>query len=157
MKIRSWQVYTSLAIAAGVAYFIYQNDSTPPVISEFQVSQTEFDISGADQVFSFSGSISDDRDLEQADLICMENGEKRMIIHLGIKGASAKFASFAILPGSPSWTGRWVGKLTDLNFEGTGFLPKGMRNTNCTWEALLIDAIGNENNNQLAVTMKVEG
>ena len=155
MKIKSWQVWTGLAVAAAAAYYIYQNDSTPPVISNFKISATELNVSTGAQSLSFSGSITEDRDLKQADLICVSNGEKRMIIHLGIKGASANFLSFAVLPGSPSWTGRWVGSLTNLSFEGKGSLPKAMRETNCTWEARLTDAIGNQNNDQLGVSMKI--
>jgi hypothetical protein len=157
LKIKSWQIYSLLIAAAGTAYFIYQNDSTPPVVSNFEVSGTEFDTTKNSQQFSFSGTITDDRDLQEADLICMQDGVKRMIIHLGVKGSSTNLASFGILPGSPSWIGSWTGSLTNLKFQGTALLPKGMKNTDCIFEARLKDAIGNQNNDSLNVKMTVIG
>lgn len=157
MTIKAGYIWSALVIASIGAYLIYQNDATPPVLSDFEVSESEFDTSLSAQRFSFSGTITDDRELRQASLICYQEGKKRMIIHLGMRGASAKFASFAILPGSPSWTGSWSGTLSKLEFQGTALLPRGMKSTDCIWQANLTDAIGNENTDQLAVRMRILG
>lgn len=139
-KLVLYAVGTVIGIAA-VSWFFSERQA--PELTSFELSSNQVSIS-QDQVFSFTGSMRDERGITEAQLECVDNGEMRFIIFLAIQGNDRNRVSFGRIEGSANWTGRWGGNAYDLQFEGLAPLTETFEPANCSWFARVKDIVGNE-------------
>jgi hypothetical protein len=131
--------YGSISVVAGIAFFLYTNDSAPPVLSDFSFAASASD----PETFEFSGRITDERGVSKALFRCLDGQEEKMVLDVAMSGASRNQVSFGLISKSPHWAGNWKGTSYDLRFQGQTNLIEGLE-PSCNWQVELVDALGNK-------------
>lgn len=142
-----------LVAAAGAAAWFF-SESDAPQLSNFQLSRQLVSIE-QDGHFSFSGQITDERGLTDAQLECMDGDEMEFIIFIAVQGNDRNRVSFGRIEGSAEWAGRWSGNAYDLQFEGEAVLSETFQPAQCTWFARFKDIVGNRSYTDTGVELTV--
>ena len=152
-RLITYGVFATVALIAGSLFF---DDSLPPKLDGFSLSETGVSINDPAPQFSFEGRITDDRGVTGAEFQCLEDGEARLLIYLAMAGSDRNRVSFGKLSGSFGWAGRWFGTAYDLSFEGNATLPPSLEAMNCQWHARVRDILGNESFIDTGVSLSIK-
>ena len=147
--------YLALFLAVWIGYLIYAMDRKAPELVSFNISTNVLDPANGIETFEYSGHITDERSVSQAQFVCRSDQGDEFIIVIVTSGKDRYKVGFGKITSSPDWLGRWDGVKNEVKFEGIGRLPGQVDPLSCNWIAQLGDNLGNRTEFDTGYTLDI--